>query len=64
VDVLDQDVQELKEWLGDAWRYLAQPAQTSADRLEMRQQMKHVEAKLRVALQEVTIRNNARFYRQ
>ena len=58
-DNLDQDVQALKEWLAKAWRYLAQPAHTRFDRQEMRQQMKLVELKLRIALQKVAARQNA-----
>jgi hypothetical protein len=56
-DTLDQDVQALKEWLAKAWRYLAQPAHTRFDRQEMRQQMKLVEAKLRIGLQKVAARD-------
>jgi len=58
VDVLDQDVQALQEWLRKAWRYLAQPAHTRFDRQEMRQQMKLVEAKLRIGLQKIAARDN------
>jgi hypothetical protein len=58
-DTLDQDVQALKEWLRKAWRYLAQPAHTRFDRQEMRQQMKLVEGKLRIALQKVAARDDA-----
>ena len=57
-DTLDQDVQALKEWLAKAWRYLAQPAHTRFDRQEMRQQMKLVESKMRIALQQVAAREN------
>ena len=56
-DALDQDVQALKEWLAKAWRYLAQPALTRFDRQEMRQQMKLVEAKLRIGLRKVAARD-------
>lgn len=59
VDTLDQDVQALREWLRQAWRYLAQPAHTRFDKQEMRQQMKIVEAKLRVGLQKVVARDSA-----
>jgi hypothetical protein len=59
MDALDQDVKALKEWLGKAWRYLAQPAHTRYDRQEMRQQMKLVEGKLRIGLQKVAARNKA-----
>ena len=58
-DTLDQDVQALKEWLRKAWRYLAQPSHTRFDRQEMRQQMKLVEAKLRIGLQQIAARDNA-----
>jgi hypothetical protein len=58
-DALDQDVQALKEWLAKAWRYLAQPAHTRFDKQEMRQQMKLVEAKLRLGLQKSAARENA-----
>jgi hypothetical protein len=58
-DTLDQDVQALQEWLKKAWRYLAQPSHTRFDRGEMRQQMKLVEAKLRIGLQKAAARNNA-----
>lgn len=54
---LDQDVQALKQWLRRAWRYLAQPSITRFDRQEMRQQMKLVEEKLRIALQKVAAAN-------
>ena len=59
MDALDQDVQALKQWLGKAWHYLAQPAHTRFDRQEMRQQMKIVEVKLRLALQQVAAREKA-----
>lgn len=57
-DALDQDVQA-EGWLAKAWRYLAQPVHTRFDRQEMRQQMKLVEAKLRIGLQKVAARENA-----
>ena len=57
-DTLDQDVQALKEWLRQAWRYLAQPSLTRFDRKEMRQQMKLVDAKLRIALQKLAVRDS------
>ena len=43
--------------LGKAWRYLAQPAHTRFDKQEMRQQMKLVELKLRIALQKAAARD-------
>jgi hypothetical protein len=57
-DTLDQDVQALKEWLRQAWSYLAQPSLTRFDQKEMRQQMKLVEAKLRVGLQKMAARDS------
>jgi len=59
MDALDQDVQALQEWLRKAWHYLAQPAHTRFDKQEMRQQMKIVEAKLRIGLQKVAARDGA-----
>jgi hypothetical protein len=56
-DTLDQDVQALKEWLRQAWRYLAQPSLTRFAQKEMRQQMKLVDGKLRIALQKVAARD-------
>jgi hypothetical protein len=56
-DALDQDVQALKEWLRQAWRYLAQPSLTRFDQKEMRQQMKLVEAKLRIGLQKMAAKD-------
>ncbi len=58
-DTLDQDVQALKEWLAKAWRYLAQPAHTRFDRQEMRQQMKLVEAKLRIGLHKMAAKGSS-----
>jgi|SRR5689334_14854342 hypothetical protein len=58
-DTLDQDVQALKEWLAKAWLYLAQPSITRFDRQEMRQQMRLVEEKLRIAIRNVAARDEA-----
>jgi hypothetical protein len=58
-DTLDQDVQALKEWLRQAWRYLAQPSVTRFDQKEMRQQMKVVDEKLRIALRKLADKDNA-----
>jgi hypothetical protein len=55
-DTLDQDVQALKEWLAQAWRYLAQPSLTRFQRQEMRNQMKMADAKLRAGLQKIASR--------
>ena len=56
-DMLDQDVQALKEWLGQAWRYLAQPSLTRFQRQEMRNQMRLADAKLRAGLQKIASRD-------
>jgi len=56
-DSLDQDVQALKEWLGQAWRYLAQPSLTRFQRQEMRNQMKLADAKLRAGLEKIASRD-------
>ena len=56
-DTLDQDVQALKEWLGQAWRYLAQPSLTRFQRQEMRNQMRLADAKLRAGLQKIASRD-------
>jgi hypothetical protein len=56
-DTLDQDVQALKEWLGQAWRYLAQPSLTRFQRQEMRNQMKMADAELRTGLQKIASRD-------
>jgi hypothetical protein len=56
-DTLDQDVQALKEWLAQAWRYLAQPSLTRFERQEMRNQMRLADAKLRAGLQKIASRD-------
>ena len=56
-DTLDQDVQALKEWLGQAWRYLAQPSLTRFQRQEIRNQMRLADAKLRAGLQKIASRD-------
>jgi hypothetical protein len=58
-DALDQDVHALQEWLKKAWHNLAQPAHAGFERQEMRQQMKLVEAKLRIGVQKVAARHIA-----
>jgi ribosome recycling factor len=58
-NTLDQDVQALREWLRGAWHYLAQPSLTRYDRQEMRQQMKLVEEKLRIAIRNVAVKDTA-----
>jgi hypothetical protein len=54
-DTLDQDAQALKEWLGQAWRYLAQPSLTPAARDA--QPMRLADAKLRAGLQRIASRD-------
>jgi hypothetical protein len=56
-DTLDQDIQALKEWLAQAWRYLAQPSLTRFQRQEMLNQMKLADAKLRAGLQKIASRD-------
>jgi hypothetical protein len=60
-DELDQDVQALKDWLGGAWRYLANnPSLTPFDRRELRNSMKQVESTLRAAISQLATKENAR----
>lgn len=59
-DTLDQDVQALKEWLGSAWRYLAEPSITRFEQRELRNYMKEAEAALRSGLQKIAARDKAR----
>jgi hypothetical protein len=59
-DTLDQDVQALKEWLGSAWRFLADPSSTRFERQELRNYMKEADAALRAGLQKMAARETAR----
>jgi hypothetical protein len=60
-DALDQDVQALKDWLRDAWLYLAHdPSLTPFDRREFRNSMKEVESTLRAAIQQLAAKERAR----
>jgi hypothetical protein len=52
-DVLEQDVQALKEWLRSAWRQLAEPSMARFDRRELRNYMKEVEAALRTGFEKL-----------
>jgi hypothetical protein len=52
-DVLEQDVQALKEWLRSAWRQLAQPSMTRFDRRELRNYMREAEAALRTGFEKL-----------
>jgi hypothetical protein len=47
----------LKEWLVQAWRYLAQPSLTRFQRQEMRNRMSLADAKLRAGLQKIACRD-------
>ena len=42
-DVLEQDVQALKEWLTGAWRYLGQPSLIRYERRELRNMTKQAD---------------------
>ncbi len=55
-DSLERDVQALKEWLREAWRYLAEPSLTRFERQEVRNQMKQTDAELRACLQRLADR--------
>jgi hypothetical protein len=57
-DTLDQDVQALREWLRNAWRYLADPSITRFERRELRNYMKEADAALRTGLQRVAARES------
>ena len=59
-DTLDQDVQALKDWLGTAWRYLADPSMTRFERQELRNYMKEAEPALRAGLKRVGGRDKAK----
>ena len=52
-DVLEQDVQALKEWLRSAWHQLAEPSMARFDRRELRNYMKEVEAALRTGFEKL-----------
>jgi len=59
-DTLDQDVQALKEWLGSAWRFLADPSSTRFERQELRNYMREADAALRSGLQKIAARERDR----
>ncbi|WP_407175298.1 hypothetical protein [Bradyrhizobium sp. STM 3562] len=59
-DTLERDVQALKEWLRQAWRYLAEPSLTRFERQEIRNQIKQTDAELRACLQKLAAQNQAR----
>jgi hypothetical protein len=56
-DMLERDVHALKEWLEQAWRYLAEPALTRFERQEIRNQIKQTDAELRICLQKLAAQN-------
>jgi hypothetical protein len=60
-DALDEDVQALRNWLRDAWRFLANnPSLTPYNRRELRNSMKLVEATLRAGIAQVAVEEKAR----
>ena len=59
-DALEQDVQALKEWLRQAWSYLAQASLTRFERQEIRNQIKQTDAELKICLQKLAAKNQAR----
>ncbi len=59
-DVLEQDVQALKEWLRSAWRQLAQPSMTRFDRRELRNCMREAEAALRTGFEKLAEKERVR----
>ena len=59
-DTLERDVQALKEWLRQAWSYLAHPSLTRFERQEIRNQIKQTDAELRKCLQKIAAQNQAR----
>jgi hypothetical protein len=60
-DALDQDVQALRNWLRDAWRFLASnPSLTPFERREFRNSMMQVESTLRAAISQLAAKESAR----
>ena len=59
-DTLERDVQALKEWLRQAWSYLAHPSLTRFERQEIRNQIKQTDAELKKCLQLIAAQNQAR----
>jgi hypothetical protein len=59
-DTLERDVQALKEWLRQAWSYLAHASLTRFERQEIRNQIKQTDAELRKCLQRIAAQNQAR----
>jgi hypothetical protein len=60
-DTLDEDVHALRNWLRDAWRFLASnPSLTPYNRRELRNSMKQVEAILRAGIAQLAAEEKAR----
>ena len=59
-DVLEQDVQALKEWLRSAWRQLAEPSMARFERQELRNYMKDAEAALRTGFERLAERERVK----
>jgi hypothetical protein len=60
-DALDQDVQALRNWLRDAWRFLASnPSLTPFEHRELRNSMKQVESTLRAGIARLAAEQRAR----
>lgn len=59
-DSLQRDVQALKEWLREAWRYLGEPSLTRFERQEIRNQIKQTDAELRACLQRLATQHQER----
>ena len=59
-DTLERDVQALKEWLRQAWSYLAHPSLTRFERQEIRNQIKQTDAELKKCLQIIAAKAQAR----
>lgn len=59
-DTLERDVRALKEWLRQAWSYLAQASLTRFERQEIRNQIKQTDAELRKCLEKIAAQNQAR----
>jgi hypothetical protein len=59
-EIVDQDLDALKRWVGKAWRQLGDPSLTSFDRREMRNYMKEAEIALRAGLERIAKREKIR----
>ena len=59
-DTVERDVQALKEWLRQAWRFLGEGSLTRFERQEIRNQIKQTDAELRICLQRIAAQIQAR----